>query len=90
MKIVYFAGVMGLMLLTDVAIADEMNEGAAQQKPGQIRVINTTAPDKVAAEDSSIVDEDGVNTKSVMPPYETYDPNTRLPDNVPSDAEGNL
>ena len=83
MKTVCLAGVVGLMVLTGVAIAEETKPSAPV---GVAKPIDTADDDTSGAAD----EQSGVDTGTVLPTYESYDPNTGLPDATPSDADGNL
>lgn len=82
MKIAYLTGIIGLMLFTDAAVAEEAKE---KTQAGVVRQVDSDTGDYGDMEERT-----GINDGRVMPPYETYDENTGLPDEVSSDAEGNL
>ena len=95
MKFAFLASILGMFLLSDAAIAEEIKEKspvaaaaavAQEEKPGVIHQINTNTEDYRGEDDVRAEDYEGQD----LPPYESYDPNTGLTDETQSDAEGNL
>ncbi len=69
------------------AAAGAAAPAAAGEKAGVFKPIETGDDDDAGG---TADERTGVNEGRVLPTQETYDPNTGLSDNVPSDAVGNL
>ena len=71
-----------------VVIAEEQSVSApAASVPGQIRHLGEQADDRESAANESL---EAVEASAGMESYDTYDPNTGLPDTTPSDSVGDL
>lgn len=95
MRFAFLAGILAIFLLSDAAVAGETGDevsksapaaAAEKARPGEIHHIDTGMDDSGADDNMRPEDYEGKE----LPPYESYDPNTGLTDNVPSDAVGNL
>lgn len=95
MRLALLTGILGMFLLGDGAIAEEVKEKAPvgipgavaqKEKAGVIHHINTDVDDGAAEPTERPEDYEGQE----LPSYESYDPNTGLTDETQSDAAGNL
>lgn len=100
MRAICLAGVLGVALMAAAVFAEEAATKVAAAQPAPAAAGAAVAekagvfkPIETGDDDDSggTADErTGVNEGRVLPTQETYDPNTGLSDNVPSDATGNL
>ena len=93
MRCLILTGVLACVLCAGAYGADKYIKGKPTDPASQTVVFEEAGGSGEEAVDTGPAgnrypDDGGVNDSGAMPPYESYDPNTGLPNYVPSDSFG--